>query len=120
MWYNNGTLNRSEACLFGWNYDPEIGPTIVTDVRYQNTLKEHQKFLANAIFQKFLISMVMHELFFPKNILNHSSQFSKDFLEIYIWKNIVKYGHPNYIETFMDSMRMTQIFMDSCTIDTPL
>ena len=55
-------LNRSEACPFGWNYDPEIGPTIVTDVRYQNTLKEHQKFLANAIFQKFLISMVMYEI----------------------------------------------------------
>ena len=35
MWYNNGTLNQSEACPLGWNYDPEIGPTIVTDVRYK-------------------------------------------------------------------------------------
>ena len=26
------------------------------------TLKEHQKFLANALFQKFLISMVMYEI----------------------------------------------------------
>ena len=40
------------------------------------------------------------------------NEFSKDFLEIYIWKNIIKYGHPNYVETFMDSIRMTQIFMD--------
>ena len=32
-----------------------------------NTLKEHQKFLANAIFQKFLITMVVYEksIFFP-------------------------------------------------------
>ena len=32
-----------------------------------NTLKEHQKFLANVIFQKFLISMVVYEksIIFP-------------------------------------------------------
>ena len=35
VWYNNGTLNLSEPCPLGWDYDPEIGPTIVTDVRYK-------------------------------------------------------------------------------------
>ena len=35
--------------------------------RSSRTLKEHQKFLANAIFQKFLITMVVYEksIFFP-------------------------------------------------------
>ena len=46
------------------------------------------------------------------NILNHSSQFSEDFMEIYIQNNLIKYGHLNYVETFMDCIRMTQIFMD--------
>ena len=49
-------------------------------------MKEHQKVLANAIFQKFLISMVVYEksIIFPTNILNHSSQSSEDFMEIYM------------------------------------
>ena len=52
------------------------------------------------------------------NILNASSQSSEDFMEIYIWKNIITYGHPNYIETFMVSIRMTQIFMEFYQIIT--
>ena len=47
----------------------------------------------------------MRNLYFKPFLLVH-------FLEIYIWKNMIKYGHPNYVETFMDSIRMTQIFMD--------
>ena len=35
-------------------------------------------------------------------ILNDTAQFSEHMREIYIWKNLLKYGHPNYIETFMD------------------
>ena len=35
-------------------------------------------------------------------ILKDTAQFSEDMREIYIWKNLLKYGHPNYIETLMD------------------
>ena len=42
-------------------------------------------------------------------ILNDTAQFSEDMREIYIWKNLLKYAHPNYVETFMDWIRMTQI-----------
>ena len=37
---------------------------------------------------------------------------------IYIEKNLIKYGHPNYIETFI-SIRMVLIFTDFFPIDTP-
>ena len=81
-----------------------------------------KSFLQMRFFKSFWFQWwcMRYQLFFPKNILNHSSQFSKDFLEYVCGKKIVKYGHPNYVETFMDSIRMTEIFMDSCTIDTPL
>ena len=36
----------------------------------------------------------------------------------YIYRKIlITYGDPNYVETFMDPMRMIQIFMDFWTID---
>ena len=55
--------------------------------------------------------MVVYEksIIFPTNILNHSSQSSEDFMEIYILKILIKYGHPNYVHTFMYCIRMTQI-----------
>ena len=43
-----------------------------------NTPKKHQKIRTFAIFQKFQWRI---------NILNDSSQFSEDIMEIYIWKN---------------------------------
>ena len=55
-------------------------------------------------------------IFSPENYLNDTAQFSEDMREIYIWKNLLKYGHPNYVETFMDWIRMTQIFMDFSAI----
>ena len=36
----------------------------------------------------------------------------EDVLVIYIQKKIIQYGHPNYVETFNDWIRMTKIFMD--------
>ena len=41
-------------------------------------------------------------IFSLENYLNDTAQFSEDMKEIYIWKNLLKYGHPNYVETFMD------------------
>ena len=40
-------------------------------------------------------------------------------LVIYIQKKLIKYGHPNYVETFKDCIRMELIFTDFCPIDTP-
>ena len=58
--------------------------------------------------------------FSPKNNLNDTTQFSEDIMEIYMWKNLLKQGHPKYVETFLDCIRMTQIFIDFCAIDTSL
>ena len=58
--------------------------------------------------------------FSVKNNLNDTAQFSEDLREIYIWKNLLKWVHPNYVETFLDCIMMSQIFMDICAIDTPL
>ena len=41
----------------------------------------------------------------------------EDLLEIEIYKNVIKYGHPNYVETFKDCIRINQIFMDFFPID---
>ena len=41
-------------------------------------------------------------------------------LVIYIQKNLFKYGHLNYDETFKDCIKMALIFTDICPIDTPL
>ena len=41
-------------------------------------------------------------IFSSENYLNDTAQFSKDMREIYIWKNLLKYGHPNYIEIFVN------------------
>ena len=40
-------------------------------------------------------------------------------LVISIQKNLIKYGHSNYVETFKDCIRMEVIFTDFCPIDTP-
>ena len=52
--------------------------------------------------------------------ITQKSYLSKDVWEIYRIKNIyiyIKYGDPNYVETFMDPIRMIQMFMDFCPID---
>ena len=54
--------------------------------------------------------------FFPLKIdLNDTAQFSED-MSRNIWQNLGKIWSPNYIETFMDWIRMTQIFMDFSAI----
>ena len=42
-------------------------------------------------------------------IFNHAAYLSKDLGEIYIWKNLYRYGDPTYVETFRDPVRMIQI-----------
>ena len=45
------------------------------------------------------------------NNLNDTTQFSEDIMKIYIEKS-TKIGTSNYVETFLDCIKMTQIFMD--------
>ena len=43
------------------------------------------------------------------DIFKHPAYLSKDLGEIYIWKNLERYGDPTYVETFRDPIRMIQI-----------
>ena len=75
-----------------------------------NTLQELQNILKNATISRDSdIENVLGQ--WKKYILKHPAYFSKDFWEISIRKNLIKYGDPTYIETFMDPIRMIQIFM---------
>ena len=38
-------------------------------------------------------------------------------LVIYIHKNLIKYGHPNYVETFKDCIRMELIFTGGICVE---
>ena len=49
-----------------------------------------------------------------KTVLKLSFGFARVTEVRHIWKNVVKYAHPNYVETFMYCIRITQIFMDFC------
>ena len=60
----------------------------------------------------------MRIFFLPLNLCQSVLLFQERYLgNIYIEKNIIKYGDPTYVETFMDPIRMIQIFMDFCAID---
>ena len=43
------------------------------------------------------------------HIFKHPAYLSKDLWKIYIQKNVIRYGDPTYVETFMDPIRIIQI-----------
>ena len=80
------------------------------NVPFYFTLQEHQRIRTFAIFQKFLTLKIVWwsmEKFTFSSIQPISVKISGK----YIYKNLIIYGDPTYIETFMDPIRMIQIFM---------
>ena len=59
----------------------------------------------------------MKIFFFTPKFMLHRNPISVKISGKYIQKNLIKYGDPTYVETFMDPIRMIQIFMDLCAID---
>ena len=58
-----------------------------------------------------------NSFFYHLFCFTQESYLSKDLGEIYMWKNLLRYGDPTYVETFRDPVRMIKIFMDFCPID---
>ena len=77
-----------------------------------HTLQEHQRNRTNATvsrdsnIEKYENSIVVNGSI---HIFNHAAYVSQDYLKIYIWKNVIRYGDPTYVETFMDPIRMIHI-----------
>ena len=58
-----------------------------------------------------------NSFFYHLFCVTQETYLSTDLWKIYRKKNAIRYGDLNYVETFMDPIRMIQIFMDFCPID---
>ena len=99
-------LANSRRVKILWTLHPS-GTSIVSDICDLSKVSDIGPLTGESMRKSF---------FYHLFCITHKIYFSKDFWEIYR-KNLIKYGDLTYVETFMDPIRMIQIFMDFYAID---
>ena len=100
--YLIGDFKNSKCAVYLFTYygTMKFTPVVRTN-RALQTLQEDQTIRTFAIFKKFLIL---------KLLLGATEKFTFSSIQpISVKKNLIKYGDPTYVETFMDPIRMIQI-----------